>query len=98
MVSNRLAIANASRAKPEVNAGKKRWTLESNIAITKLWMPKMATFLTPEEAAIAKRLANIESLCATRFVTQALNALKANDLETARQLMVEKVTPFDDPG
>lgn len=95
VVSNRLAIANALvEQKPEVNASSVK-TLESNMAaITKLWDAYMATFLTPEEAAIAKRFGEHRKAYVQQGLLPALNALKANDLETARQLMVEKVTPL----
>ena len=95
VVSNRLAIANALvEQKPEVNAASVK-ALESNMAaITKLWDAYMATYLTPEEAAIAKRFAEHRKSYVQQGLLPALAALRANDLETARRLMVEKVTPL----
>lgn len=95
VVSNRLAIANALvEQKPEVNAQSVE-ALQTNMAsITKLWDAYMATYLTPEEAKIAQRFAEHRKAYVQQGLLPALAALKSNDLETARQLMVEKVTPL----
>ncbi len=98
VVSNRLAIANALvEQKPEANAQSVA-ALETNMAnITKLWDAYMATYLTPEEAQIAKTFAEHRKTYVQQGLLPAMAALKNNDLETVRQLMVEKVTPLMAP-
>ena len=72
--------------------------IESNIAtITKEWDAYMATYLTPEEAQVAKTFASDRQ----RFVQEALRptvtALRANDLNEAMRLSTEKIRPLAQP-
>lgn len=98
VVSNRLAIANALIEQKTESSAQSVAAIESNMAsITKLWDAYMATYLTPEEAQIAKSFAEHRKNYVQQGLLPAIAALKNNDLDSARQLMVEKVTPLMTP-
>ena len=59
MVRNRLLVANALVVQTPEAAAQNAQEIEGNIdKITKLWEAYMATYLTPEEAQIAKKFAH----------------------------------------
>ncbi len=95
---NRLVIANSlvNPVPDEINKGMAE--MDSNIAaITKIWDAYMATTLTPDEMALAKKLADDRA----KFVQEGLRptaaALRANDLVEAKRLSLEKIRPLYAP-
>ena len=98
VLKNRLAVNNAlATSTPEV-IQQRTAEIESNVAaIGKEWDAYMATTLTPQEARVAKNVANDRE----RFVQDALlptvAALRANDLTEAMRLVTEKIRPLSVP-
>ena len=98
LLSNRLAIVTALvTPTPEMIAASTA-TVERNIAaVTQVWAAYMATFLTPEEERLARQFAENRKRFVQEGLKPTLAALKANDLEEARRLAVEKVRPLYEP-
>ena len=95
VVSNRLAIANALVEQKAGTTAQSVAALETNIAsINQLWTAYMATYLTPEEATIAKTFAAHRQRYVKEALLPAMAAMRVNDLATAHSLMLEKVTPL----
>ena len=95
---NRLAVANSLINPTPEEIGKNTAEIEANIAaIDKVWTVYMSSTLTQEEARLAKKLAEDR----TRFVQEGLRpavaALRANDMDGARQLVFEKIRPLYAP-
>ena len=95
VLRNRMAV-NIALVTPTPEVIKERTAqIESNLAaIGKEWDAYMATYLTPDEAQVAKKFASDRQ----RFVQEALlptiAALRANDLKEAMRLETEKVRPL----
>lgn len=95
---NRIDIA-AALANPDPEFIRDRTnTVESNItAITAIWDKYMATTLSEEEARLAEQFA----IDRKRFVQEGLlagvAALRANDIDRANVIMVEKIWPLYEP-
>ena len=95
VLRNRMAV-NIALVTPTPEVIKERTAqIESNLAaIGKEWDAYMATYLTPDEAQVAKTFASDRQ----RFVQEALlptiAALRANDLKEAMRLETEKVRPL----
>lgn len=88
---NRLAIANSVLDPVPETLTKNMDAVSTNLAtIQKTWDAYMATYLTPEEALIAKQFNEDR----TRFVKEGLQpamaALRANAVEDAHQLILKK--------
>ena len=98
LLSNRLAIVTALvTPTPEMIAASTA-TVERNIAaVTQVLTVYMATFLTPEEERLARQFAENRKRFVQEGLKPTLAALKANDLEEARRLAVEKVRPLYEP-
>jgi methyl-accepting chemotaxis protein-1 (serine sensor receptor) len=94
----RLAIANSIiDPKPETIT---QFTseVEGNLtAIGKIWDAYMATTLTPEEAVLAKKFAEDRAKYRQEAVLPTVAALRANDIEAAKRLIVEKISPLYNP-
>ncbi|WP_114972291.1 methyl-accepting chemotaxis protein [Rhodoferax ferrireducens] len=73
--------------------------IESNIAaISKTWDAYMATYLTPEEAKLAKTFTEDRQKLVQEGLRPTIVALRANDLKEAQRLLVEKVRPMSVPA
>ncbi|MDD0812948.1 methyl-accepting chemotaxis protein [Curvibacter sp. RS43] len=98
MLRNRLAVANAiAFAQPE-HTRRYVQEIETNTkTVAKVWDAYKITYLTPEEARLAKDW----ELARTRYLDEALmpavNAMRNNDLDEARRLALEKMHPLWDP-
>ncbi len=98
LLRNRLAIA-VSLVTPtpeaiQIGAAE----VEANIAaINKVWDAYMATTLTTDEARIAKKFAEDRSRFVQEGLRPAVAALRANDIEGAKLLVVERIRPLYSP-
>ncbi|MDO9053708.1 MAG: methyl-accepting chemotaxis protein [Gallionella sp.] len=69
--------------------------VEQNIAeIGRIWEIYMATYLTPEEKILADKLAEDRKRFVVDGLKPAMAALRANDLELANRVVVEKIRPL----
>ena len=98
LLRNRLAIAvSLVTPTPEAIAANTK-EVESNIAeITRVWERYRASALTPDEEALARSVAEHRR----KFVVDALQptvaALRSNDIEEAKRLVLERVRPLYEP-
>jgi methyl-accepting chemotaxis protein-1 (serine sensor receptor) len=95
LLENRLAIAaSLITPTPEIIATQTA-VIEANIVnIGKTWDAYMATTLTAEEATLAKTFAEERAKFVQEGLLPSVAALRANDLEGALRLVVEKVRPL----
>ncbi|MBK9572967.1 MAG: Tar ligand binding domain-containing protein [Rhodoferax sp.] len=98
LLRNRLAIA-VSLVTPTPEAIQVATAeVEANItAIGKVWDAYMATTLTTEEARIAKKFAEDRARFVQEGLRPAVAALRANDIEGAKLLVVERIRPLYGP-
>ena len=91
-LANRLALAVAlATPTPEVIAASTA-SVEANMAtITKTWEAYMATQRTGEEVQLAQTVVNDSKGFAQQGLAPAVLALRANDVQEAQRVMVEKV-------
>lgn len=89
---NRLAIAfSLLDPKPE-EISKAVAQIEVNTAsINKEWDAYTATTLTTEEAKLAKKFSEDRAKLVQEGITPAVTALRANDLEGAKRLLLDKI-------
>ena len=95
LLQNRLAIADSLvTPTPDVIA-ESTARIEKNIAeITRIWDAYMATTLTAEEKVLAEKLAADRKKFVVDGVNPAVAALRANDIEAAKQIVTDKVRPL----
>jgi len=98
LLRNRLAIAVSLVTPTPETINPSVAEIEANIEkIGQIWAAYMATPLTAEDAAMAKRFEGNR----TRFVQEALRptiaALRANEIESAKELVVTKIRPLYEP-
>ncbi len=98
LLENRLALAVAQiTPTPEVIA-ESIAKIESNSAeIGKLWDAYMATYLTPEEKILADKFTEDRKQFLAEGLKPAVAALRANDIETVKQIAVDKIRPLYKP-
>ncbi|TWI39933.1 methyl-accepting chemotaxis sensory transducer with TarH sensor, partial [Extensimonas vulgaris] len=96
-LSSRLALVAAQvDLSPEI-IRKNTELVDANIAANdKLWAAFMATRLTPEEAQLAKKLADDRARLVNEGFKPAVAALRASSFGDANQILVQKVTPLYD--
>ncbi|MDP2452004.1 methyl-accepting chemotaxis protein, partial [Polaromonas sp.] len=95
LLRNRLAIANSLVTPTPEEIRKNTAEVEANIAeISKVWAAFMATTLTPEEAKIAKKFEEDRGRFVQDGLRPAVTALRANDVDSARRLVLEKIRPL----
>ncbi|MBT9506253.1 methyl-accepting chemotaxis protein [Rhodoferax sp.] len=83
-INNSVALANPDVAKTNMNE------VDQNLTeIAKTWDIYMATTLTPKEAEIAKTMAEARKVYVSEFVRPAQAAIRANDMDAVRKLLVE---------
>ena len=98
IMANRLAIAVALVTPTAEVIAASSAKVESNIAaITKTWEAFMATKMSPDEERMAKTFAEHRKQFVQEGLKPTVAALRANDLEEARRLVVEKVRPLHVP-
>ncbi len=72
--------------------------IESNMAaISKEWEAYIASYLTPDEAKLAKTFASDRQNFVQEALLPTITALRANDLKEATRLAAEKVRPLSRP-
>ena len=98
LLKNRIAITAAlATPTPEVIADSTA-KVETNIAeISKIWDAYMATYLTPEEKVLADKFAVDRKVFVVEGLKPAIAALRANDIEAANQIVVDKIRPLYQP-
>ena len=98
LLQNRIAItAAAADPRPEFIAEQTR-LVENNIAeITRIWEAYMATYLTPEEKALAEKFAVDRGAFVAEGLQPAIAALRANDVDAAKQIIEGKIRPLYQP-
>ena len=94
LLRNRLAIANSLMNPTPEEVSKNTAEVETNIAeINTVWTAYMATTLIPEEAQIAKKFAEDRAKFVQEGVLPSIAALRANDMDGAKRLVLEKIRP-----
>ncbi|MFZ5575348.1 MAG: methyl-accepting chemotaxis protein [Pseudomonadota bacterium] len=98
LLQNRIAItAAAADPRSEFIAEQTR-LVENNIAeIARIWAAYMATYLTPEEKALAEKFAVDRGAFVAEGLQPAVAALRANDVDTAKQIIEGKIRPLYQP-
>jgi methyl-accepting chemotaxis protein len=98
VLHNRLNV-NIALVTPTPEVIKERSAaVEANIAaISKAWDAYMATYLTPEEAVLAKAFAEDRRNLVQEGLLPTLAALRANDLKEAQRLVSDKIRPLAAP-
>lgn len=95
LLRNRLAIA-VSLVTPTPDViNPATAEIDANIAtIGKVWNAYMATTLTSEEAKLAQKFAEDRARFLQEGLSPAVAALRANDIEAANRVVVEKIRPL----
>lgn len=97
MLTNQLRITSAL-AMPDMIQNNTA-EVEQNIAeITRNWAAYMATYLTPEEKALADKFTADRKLFAEEGLKPTIAALKTHDLELAGKLVTDKISPLFKPA
>ena len=95
MLTNQLKISSALITPTPAVIQNNVAEVEKNIAeINKTWAAYMATYLTPEEKKLADSFIANRKLFVEEGLKPTLAALKANDLEFANKLAIDKVDPL----
>ncbi|MFZ2387555.1 MAG: Tar ligand binding domain-containing protein [Polaromonas sp.] len=95
LLRNRLVIANSLANPTSEEITKNTAEVDANIAnINKVWTAYMATTLTIEEAKIAKKFEEGRVKFVQEGLRPAVVALRANDMDGAKRLIVEKIRPL----
>lgn len=93
LLTNRI-LATASLSEPDLiseNTAK----IEQNIEdISQQWKEYLTTYLTPEEQALADKFASERAAFANEALKPIVVALRANDLNLAQKIIIEKVRPL----
>jgi len=93
LLDSRLAIANSLIYSDEI--AKHATQVEANItAASKTWTAYMASFLTPEEAVLAKKFAQDRERLVNEGFKPAVAALRANDMASVNSLVLQKIRPL----
>jgi methyl-accepting chemotaxis protein-1 (serine sensor receptor) len=95
---NRLAIANSVLdPTPEILAKSIADVGNNLVTLQKTWDAYMATYLTPEETVVAKKFNEDRTRLLQEGLQPALAALRANDVQGAHRLILEKIRPLAAP-
>jgi methyl-accepting chemotaxis protein len=99
MAKNRLAGANSFIAPSAEQSARYAAEIESNLAqATKVWDAYMATYLTPDEARLAKSFAEARGRLVEEGFKPVMQALRSNDAATVERLIETKVRPLAEPS
>jgi methyl-accepting chemotaxis protein-1 (serine sensor receptor) len=94
ITSSRMHVAQAlANPLPDVIAVSTKAIDANQTEVASLWKGYMATYLTPEEAVLAKQFALDLQTFERIGLRFAVEALRANDITEAQSAMVEKMTP-----
>ena len=98
LLTNRLRIA-VALVTPTPDVIKKNTDeVEQNIAeVTKKWDAYAASSLAPEEKLLADKFAEDRKHFVVEGLKPAIAALRANDINLANQIVVEKIRPLYEP-
>ncbi|MES2878863.1 MAG: methyl-accepting chemotaxis protein [Pseudomonadota bacterium] len=92
---NRLFIAGAMLDPTPEEIAKDIAGVEANIlAIDKIWAVYMATYLTPEEAILARKFAEDRAKFVQEGLRASVAALRANDMVELKRVVFEKNRPL----
>jgi methyl-accepting chemotaxis protein len=95
LLRNRLVIAVSLVTPTPETINPATAEVEANIGqIGKVWEAYMATTLTDEEARIAKKFADDRARFVQEGLRPAIAALRANDIDAAKQVVTEKIRPL----
>jgi methyl-accepting chemotaxis protein len=98
LLRNRLAIAVSQVTPTPETINPATVEVEANNAtISKVWDAYMATTRTPEEAILAKKFDEDRARFVQEGLRPAVAALRANDIEAVKQVVVEKIRPLYTP-
>ncbi|MFZ3040401.1 MAG: methyl-accepting chemotaxis protein [Thiobacillus sp.] len=98
LLENRLAIAVSLVTPTPAVIADSTAKIENNIVeINKTWDAYMATTLTPEEKILAEKFAADSKVFVVDGLRPAVAALKANEIEVAKQIVVDKIRPLYQP-
>ncbi|MEO6423146.1 MAG: Tar ligand binding domain-containing protein [Candidatus Nitrotoga sp.] len=96
---NRIAITASLVASTPEEIGINVAEMESNVEeIDRIWEAYMATYLTPEEKVLASKFDENLKKLVTEGLNPAADALLANDISKAKQIVVEKIRPLYQPA
>jgi methyl-accepting chemotaxis protein-1 (serine sensor receptor) len=95
---NRLAIANSVLDPTPETIAKGIADVAANlVTLQKTWDAYMATYLTPEETLVARKFHEDQARFVQEGLLPAVAALRANDVEGAHRLILEKIRPLAAP-
>ena len=95
---NRLTIANSVLDPAPETIAKNMAEMEANFVLSNnLWAAYMATTLSAEEATMAQKFTNDRTQFEQEGLRPAAAALRANDIELAHRLILEKIRPLAAP-
>ena len=98
LLRNRLAIATSLITPVSEEITKNTAEVEANIvAIGKLWDGYMSTSLTTEEVSLTKKFAEDRAKFVQEGLKPAVAALRANDMEGTKRIVMEKIRPLFGP-
>ncbi len=92
---NRIAITAALADPSPAFVAEKAAEVDKNIAeIGTLWKAYMATALTPEEKILADKFAVDRTAFVVEGLKPAVDAMRANDFDTVKQVLESKIRPL----
>lgn len=95
IVSNRVEIAMALLEQNPASTTRVVKNLETNVAqINSIWDVYMATFLTPEEAQLAKAFGEYRARYVQDGLRPAIATLQAGNYQEAQRIMLEIIRPL----
>ena len=95
LVSNRLMVANAIAFNSPEEVKVDTDEIERNLAtIGQLWQAYKSSTLTPREQESSRKLDQDLARLNTEGTVPAMQALRRNDVETAKRLVFEKIRPL----
>jgi PAS domain S-box-containing protein len=98
LLHNRLAITSALvMPDPATIATKTALVEENSKAINQIWDTYLVTYLTEEEKSLAAEFANARAKFVDEGQMPAVAALRANEIEEAHRLVVQKIRPLYEP-
>ncbi|MBC7216262.1 MAG: Tar ligand binding domain-containing protein [Burkholderiaceae bacterium] len=98
LLSSRLALVDAQSDLSPAVIRKNTEQVDTYLAAAeKIWKAYLATYLTPEEAQLAKKLGESKTALVEGALKPTVSALRANDLTASSQLLLDKVAPLYAP-
>jgi len=98
LLLNRLAIANSVLDPTPDTLARSIADINANlVTLQQTWDAYMVTYLTPEEAVLAKRFNDDRARLVQQGLLPAVAALRAKDIEGAHRLILEQIRPLFAP-